>query len=293
MKKQKILIISTFIMIFLCACQSEDVNGINSNELYSENVSSETLAEAQDEAVLKSEDNIDSDTDIVEITESVEATELSELTELAETTEPVTTTELAETTEEIDVNENAQEIKGDAYSMEYFYLEEFESLLNQMVDPPDDDLDDIESYYEEEYDLWEAGETFNNIVIGDDGHLKFRDEPDKYIGSYIELYSSRCSMKIYGTGLGYISISIKWSGGASMYSEWVMSGWYDDDNDVIRYNNGVKNEVTYCETGETESTNIYSDGTGIIYFKDDGYLYWDDYKDDVGAKLYFSRYEGD
>lgn len=92
-----------------------------------------------------------------------ETQEESEQKEQQETT--VTKAIVADKKEESDEKEDA-----------YPFLEEFIDVVCSYSDPPMLEGDAWKEYFKGEYECWESGEGYTNIVVGEDGHLKIKKD---------------------------------------------------------------------------------------------------------------------
>jgi hypothetical protein len=57
----------------------------------------------------------------------------------------------------------------------YMYLDVFIEAINSYSDPPELDDGELLDYYKREYDLWEAGTDYTNVVIHEDGTYVITD----------------------------------------------------------------------------------------------------------------------
>lgn len=104
----------------------------------------------------------------------------------------------------------------------------------------------------------------------------------------------RASMDIYSLGDGYYEAVVTWFSSAAEYTEWVMSGWYDEENGVLEYDDCTKTDCGLDEDGDLayEET-IYEDGTGRIWFdtKNDTISWEDDQEDIAGGNVFYEAEE--
>lgn len=113
------------------------------------------------------------------------------------------------------------------------------------------------------------------------------DHSAEYVGVWVDEYSQRCFMDIScSDGIYYIQIN--WSGGASDTEQWDLVGEYDSGSNGIVYF-GSRKEVHYSDGGDFQETYMYTDGSGRLFIGNDGILYWDDYKENVGANCRFNK----
>ena len=72
-------------------------------------------------------------------------------------------------------------------------------------------------------------------------------------------------------------INVHWSSSAWENSEWTMSGKLDTDTLTVEYEDAVRTDRVYSDSGEISSeTVIYENGTGRFIFNQDGSLTWMD-----------------
>lgn len=112
-------------------------------------------------------------------------------------------------------------------------------------------------------------------------------DADSYVGSWGDLYSQRCSMDIVSSGDGY-QVDIYWSNRAEESTHWSFFATYEEG--VLQYANGDCFTEVYTE-GE-EGWQEYDDGYGSLYIGSDGFLYWNDERDNAGAECYFEKIDG-
>ena len=106
-----------------------------------------------------------------------------------------------------------------------------------------------------------------------------------FIGNYA---ADRATLFVEPDGTENAKISVRWSGSAWSYAEWVIHGTLDPDTLVMQYENCVKTEYTYDENGELAEENVvYEDGTGSFAFHEDGTVTWDDAAEHVADGMVF------
>ena len=110
-----------------------------------------------------------------------------------------------------------------------------------------------------------------------------------FIGNYA---MDRATILVESEGMEDAKITVRWSGSAWEHAEWVMTGKFDADKLTVDYQNAVKTEYKYSETGELESEEvIYDDGAGTFTFtaEDDGSttLTWDDAAEHIADDMVF------
>lgn len=147
-------------------------------------------------------------------------------------------------------------------------------------------------FIEEDVDTTEIITTENldttEIVTMEDVQKEENIYEEQYVGTWWDLYSQRAWMTIdYDEEIGYL-IEINWSSSASENSMWVLSGKYSKDKNGIVYQ-GELIRTVYNDDGSVRESIEYEDGEGLIYFKDDGLLYWDDWENNQGQSCMFEK----
>lgn len=102
------------------------------------------------------------------------------------------------------------------------------------------------------------------------------------------MISQRCMMCIAADSQGRYFIEINWSGGASENTRWSFVGTFDSETGEMFYS-GSRTEELYTDGGKIQTTDIYKNGTGRLFIRDDGMLYWNDYKEDIGKGCIFEK----
>lgn len=105
-------------------------------------------------------------------------------------------------------------------------------------------------------------------------------------GTWWDVWSQRCTLKIDILDDYTISVEINWSSSASENTKWTMIGTWDSETALLSYENGVKKTIVYSEGGTEQVVDSYDDGSGIFYFAS-GYLHWLDLKEAVGFDCMF------
>ena len=106
-------------------------------------------------------------------------------------------------------------------------------------------------------------------------------------GTWWDLFSQRCNLKMNVIDSETVKIEISWSSGAAYNTVWNFTGKWDADTGRLNYVDGIMLENEWIE-GQQEPNILrnYTDGTGYFYFKN-GYLYWVDNKENAGKDCYF------
>lgn len=185
-------------------------------------------------------------------------------------------------------NEKEEEAQQSDIASEEEMLQEFIELSCSYSDPPSEySEEELEAYFRNEFNVWKNGQGYARIYIGEDGHLKLKEDTEAYVGQWGDTESQRCNMDIqYSDGKYYIDIN--WSSSASENTHWVLVGEYTSEFEGIFYEGSCTEEI-YTEEGEYQEICTYTDGTGVIAFGTDGKLYWTDYKEQYGMDCVFEK----
>lgn len=157
------------------------------------------------------------------------------------------------------------------------------------------DSGEIESFNE----AYNDGEA--TFALDEEGYLIWHDEKedagkdmrfekvDLYSGAWI---CGRASMEIALEDSGY-KVFISWPSGAAEVSEWEYSCVYSFVSDALEAMPfGIRTDLIYGEDGEIASSNvIYEDGEATFSLDENGYLLWQDAKEDAGKDMRFERVE--
>lgn len=110
-----------------------------------------------------------------------------------------------------------------------------------------------------------------------------------FTGSWYDSYSQRCGMEIICQNDNCYQIIIDWGSSASDNVHWEFYGEYDSKLGGIAYKDGCCYEQHYSSNGgNKEQTEVYNDGEGFIYIKDEK-LYWEDKTENAGEDCVFVR----
>ncbi len=129
-------------------------------------------------------------------------------------------------------------------------------------------------------DTYEREGSFSNTDV--------EQKIEPYEGTWWDLNSQRCYMDIIKIS-DELLITINWGSGAFDSAEWSMTGTYDSKSDKIQFNDCTLTYIHYNDDGSSNEDVQYTDGTGAIYIADDGYLYWEDDKEQMGSGCYFEK----
>ena len=114
-------------------------------------------------------------------------------------------------------------------------------------------------------------------------------DPSAFYGDWYDTFSQRCGMSIYLVNDLYYDIVIDWGDSAWDNTHWDFTGEYDASKGGIVYSDGYRYDEHYSKNGGSpERTEVYHDGSGLIYLKD-GKLYWIDDKENMGANCIFEK----
>lgn len=110
------------------------------------------------------------------------------------------------------------------------------------------------------------------------------------MGNYSGIWQcDNISINLYTTGNAYRCIVSKYDG-SSIVAKWTYSCEYDAaSGNVISDNRNNKEILIGCdEEGEIYDT-VYEDGAAVFSINSDGYLLWNDLKENAGSGLLFSK----
>ena len=111
---------------------------------------------------------------------------------------------------------------------------------------------------------------------------------DYYGGTWWDLNSQRCYMEITSCG-DALFITASWGSSAFETHEWTMTGIYNPATGKYHYNDCVSKLRTSDANGHDVTIINYVNGTGAVYIATNGYLYWEDYAEQVGINCYFEK----
>ena len=124
---------------------------------------------------------------------------------------------------------------------------------------------------------------FTVTACGKSGNEEFLD---KYVGMWMDSSEKSCLMSVKCEDGKNFIIDIYWSEDNDMHM--VLDGEYDSKKGGLAYTGSKISEI-YGDDGELEEVMEYDDATGLIYFGQDGSLYWDDEKEKLGKGCVFVR----
>jgi hypothetical protein len=111
---------------------------------------------------------------------------------------------------------------------------------------------------------------------------------NRYVGHWGDFVSQRCMMNItYHKGV--FSIELSWASSASSTSMWQFTGYYDRGSGSIQYANGRHYTVEVSDSGHMTETTHCTNGSGYFSLADDGYIYWEDYTENMGVNCIFEK----
>ena len=133
--------------------------------------------------------------------------------------------------------------------------------------------------------------SYENILLNN----VYTNEEDSEISRYEGSWSGRDYDRIFmeinyvDANGGYFDISISWASSALEWTQWELWGTYMEEEGVIQYyGNQIEHEGSY-ETGEMEEEVVSEVEEGILWFGDDGLLYWDDYTEPSGESYILEK----
>ncbi len=133
----------------------------------------------------------------------------------------------------------------------------------------------------------DVGVSASNDTTTTDNGAVTEEQIFAFTGSWYDAMGN-CNMNIRLDDEFYYIINIDWTGtgGAAMNSlYWEFKGDYDASRNVIVYQNGI----CYSEdAGAGQKTQVYSDGSGVIYMQD-GKLLWQDDKEGLAENFVFEK----
>jgi len=147
--------------------------------------------------------------------------------------------------------------------------------------------------------VYEDGEA--TFTLDEEGCLIWTDEKenagqdmrfeklDPFSGTWV---CGRATIEIDWEEEGY-RVFITWGSSAWERTEWEYSCLYDRiDNVLISMPFGIRTDVTFAENGEVASYNtVYEDGEATFALDEDGYLIWNDEKENAGQDMRFEWVE--
>ncbi len=128
------------------------------------------------------------------------------------------------------------------------------------------DMEDDDFFYE--YELMpEAAEPFEGVWACD-----------------------RVTIEMFWEELGF-KVQVSWSSSVWEYTVWEYSCYYhEDDNTVVSLPLGLRTDFVYSDSGEFVScTEVYDDGEAVFALTEEGFLTWDDQKENAGKGMLFEK----
>lgn len=107
------------------------------------------------------------------------------------------------------------------------------------------------------------------------------------IGLYMDETSQRASLNIICEGTDGAIVTIDWASSASENTEWVFSGVYDAENNVIAYEDCVRIDQVFEEDGSAHETVAYENGTGKLVIHEDWSISWVNDAEETGNDCLF------
>lgn len=86
-------------------------------------------------------------------------------------------------------------------------------------------------------------------------------------------------------------VLIRWGSSAWEHSEWMYSCYFHEENGtLVSMPFGIRTDYVYGENGELVSaSDVYNDGEATFYLDGEGYLIWQDEKENAGADMRFEK----
>ena len=100
----------------------------------------------------------------------------------------------------------------------------------------------------------------------------------------------RATIELYWEEEGFRAL-ITWGSSAWEHTEWQYSCYYhEEDNTLVAVPFGIRTDIVYGDDGELVSaTDIYDDGEAVFSLDADGYLIWQDMKENAGDGMRFVK----
>ncbi len=100
----------------------------------------------------------------------------------------------------------------------------------------------------------------------------------------------RASIAMYWEEEGF-KVLIRWGSSAWEHTEWEYSCFYDEENNtLVSMPFGTRTDCVYGDDGELASaTEVYNDGAAAFALTEEGFLTWDDEKENAGDGMLFER----
>ena len=144
-------------------------------------------------------------------------------------------------------------------------------------------------------DLWKDYDTAVNRLGEIDTALKegiseLDNGAGDYIGKWVDSWSRRARMDIKASSEpGQVDINIYWGSSYDRRTHWSFTAVYDEENDCMKYENGLCYNEMDDGNGNSGTEQMYSDGKGRFYFGEDGKMRWDDETEHAGDECTFER----
>ena len=128
-------------------------------------------------------------------------------------------------------------------------------------------------------------EQYKAAMSGEAGGEEGQNPVMNWVGNY---QSGRAGALVEAVGEDSARITIKWSGSAWEYAQWVIEGVLDPETRTIEYTGCVESVITYDGEGNIESETLQSqDGTGTIVFGEDLTFVWHNDQSDSETDMQF------
>ena len=139
-----------------------------------------------------------------------------------------------------------------------------------------------------------------SFALDENGHLLWYDGKEdagkglsfEKIGWYDDTVwiCDRATIEMYWELEGY-KVHIEWGSSAWEYTDWNYSCYYDPaTNSLSGLPFGLRTDYVFDDAGNLLSaTDVYDDGEADFRLDEEGYLIWEDHKEDAGAGMRFER----
>ena len=125
------------------------------------------------------------------------------------------------------------------------------------------------------------------IAFAEEGVAPMPDSAKAFEGVW---QCDRATIAMYWEEEGF-KVLITWGSSAWEHTEWEYSCYYhDEDNTLVAVPFGIRTEYVYGDDGELSSaTEAYNDGTATFFLDEEGYLIWQDEKENAGEGMRFEK----
>lgn len=142
------------------------------------------------------------------------------------------------------------------------------------------------------HEIMDNGLTLEEYLELDQDDYDYESEPMPEAAAAFEgaWQCGRATLEMYWEELGF-KVLIRWGGSAWDVAEWEYSCFYNEENNTIESMPfGLRTDLVYGDNGEVvSSTEIYDDGEATFALTEDGFLTWDDMKENAGEGMLFEK----